>query len=501
MFRARDTRLDRVVAIKVLSNGADDDPVYRDRFEREARAISALEHPSICALYDVGEANGRAYLVMQYLEGSTLATRLESGPLPVSQALKIAVEITSALDAAHRHGLVHRDVKPGNIMLTSTGAKLLDFGLAKQRPAVSFNTSGATAASAPIPLTAEGMILGTLHYMAPEQLCGEEADARSDIYAFGTVLFEMFAGKPPFTASDPASLIGAILNKTPPPLDGSPGAPPRIERAIRVCLEKEPADRWQSARDLLRELQWIIDERSGSGVAPAVTGTAADGRRFSRRVFIAGVAGMAVITAMASWAIFGRSNAPPVPKVPVVVFMDSPHPLRVYDQKTREAGGTNADDLSDLFADLPLRTLKENSGTKWHREDQLLGENPDLIIVHRSTFYDQTLLGDTLLDAKYFEQLYGPASDKLETLLAYIALGNARTRFIVYSRGSWKTEEAKREWVAAQERRFPAMAGRISAYKVPLDRATFRNPQTGAEIRAIALEVLRKAGRLPPSGS
>lgn len=499
VYRARDTRLDRTVAIKVLIGGLGDDEHARERFQREARTISSLEHSNICALYDVGEQDGRSYLVMQYLEGRTLAERLATGPLPADVALRIAIEICGALGEAHRHGIVHRDVKPSNIMLTATGAKLLDFGLAKQRPAVSLD-SMAAGVRASSQLTAEGTILGTLHYMAPEQISGEVADARSDLYSLGAVLYEMLAGQPPFDASNAASLIGAILTKAPPPLAVPPGSSNRIERALRVCLEKEPRDRWQSARDLERELRWIAEEPAGmSGATGTSTaGTLAGGDptlRLSRRAWMGFAAG-AVLATVAAWTAQGRDASPPLPTLPVVVMMDSPHPLRVYDPATLRNGGTNADDLSDLLGDLPLSLIKETTGTTWHREDQLLRRNPDLILVHRSCFYDATLLGDPVLDRKFFRQIYPPAADKLENLVAYIALGNPRTRFIVYSRGSWESDSVRRDWVAAMERRFPQLAGRLIAYKVPLDRATFRNARTSEEIRALTLAALREMGRL-----
>jgi hypothetical protein len=492
VYRARDTRLNRLVAIKVLPAGIADDAESRERFHREARAISTLEHPNVCALHDVGEQDGRAYLVMQFLEGTTLATRLVRGPLPLDQALRIGRDICSALDAAHRHGIVHRDVKPGNVMLTPTGARLLDFGLAKQRAVIAPLAQGSGAISTSGALTAEGMIVGTLHYMAPEQIRGEPADARSDIYAFGTVMYEMLTGKPPFDAADPASLIGAILTRPPPPLVVEGVVPPRLERAIGVCLEKEPEDRWQSARDLTRELQWIADERSTPNASVVA---AAAPVRSSRRAWLLGTLAAAVV-AIGAYAAWGGSEAAALPELPVVIMMDSPHPMRVYDTLTLRAGGTNADDLTDLLSDLPLALRKETTSTTWHRETQVMQENPDLILVHRSCFYDQTLLRDSVLDMKHFAELYAPAADKLETLLGYVALGNDRTRFIVYSRGSWATPEAAREWVTTVERRFPQLAGRLTAYKVPLDRATFRHPETGAEIKQLALSTLRDMGRV-----
>src|SRR6266852_1760437 len=215
VYKARDTRLNRTVAIKVLSASFASDPQFRERFDREARTISQLDHPHICALYDVGEQNGTAYLVMQYLEGETLADRLTKGALPLDQALQVAIQIADALAAAHKAGIVHRDLKPGNIMLTKGGAKLLDFGLAKTGASA---LSGANLSMLPTtpPITQQGSILGTFQYMAPEQLEGQEADARTDIFAFGVVLYEMFTGRHAFTGKTQASLIASILKDQPP---------------------------------------------------------------------------------------------------------------------------------------------------------------------------------------------------------------------------------------------------------------------------------------------
>src|ERR1700681_3920248 len=215
VYRALDTRLDRLVAIKVLPESLAADPQFRDRFDREARAISQLTHPHICTLYDLGEQAGTAYLVMELLDGDTLAARLDKGPLPLDQALTIAIQIASALDKAHRAGIVHRDLKPGNIMLTKNGAKLLDFGLAKTSAPVVASAGLSMLPTTPPNLTAQGTILGTFQYMAPEQIESQEADARSDIFAFGVVLYEMVTGKKAFTGKTHASLISSILKDAP----------------------------------------------------------------------------------------------------------------------------------------------------------------------------------------------------------------------------------------------------------------------------------------------
>jgi eukaryotic-like serine/threonine-protein kinase len=236
VHKARDTRLDRTVAIKILPADLAADPDLRARFEREARAIAALDHPHICAVHDVGEHEGTRYLVMQYLDGETLAARLAraNGPLPLDQALKVGIEIADALEKAHRAGITHRDLKPANIMLTRSGARLLDFGLAKLRgPAAPISMSGLTRLATPTPNTAHGTILGTVHYMAPEQVEGREADARADIWALGVVLYEMLTGARPFEGASPASIIGSILKDTATALAiRQPLAPPALDHIV-----------------------------------------------------------------------------------------------------------------------------------------------------------------------------------------------------------------------------------------------------------------------------
>jgi serine/threonine protein kinase/Tol biopolymer transport system component len=267
VYRARDTRLDRTVAIKVLPAAVADDPTFRERFDREARAVAALNHPHICALYDIGEDAGTAFLVMEYLEGDTLADRLAKGALPIDQALKYAIQIAEALDKAHRAGIVHRDLKPGNIMLTKSGAKLLDFGLAKASPAAGLS-SLSILPTAHSPVTAQGTILGTLQYMAPKQVEGREADARSDIFAFGAIVYEMVTGKRAFEGKSQASVIAAILDREPPAMSSlQPLAPALLDHLVQRCLAKDPDTRWQTASDVMRELSWVSSR--GFDIVPA----------------------------------------------------------------------------------------------------------------------------------------------------------------------------------------------------------------------------------------
>jgi serine/threonine protein kinase len=287
VYKSRDTRLDRVVAIKVLSSHFAQRPEMRDRFEREARVVSSMSHPHICALYDVGRQEEVDFLVMEYLEGETLSKRLARGPVPLEEALRYAVQIADALFRAHKQGVVHRDLKPGNIMITRVGAKLLDFGLAKTRPWPVSEGNAALTSTPTESLTSEGAILGTFEYMAPEQLEGRE-DARSDIFAFGLILYEMLVGRKAFTGASRAALIGAIMHAEPASLATYlPDIPPAVDRLVRICLAKDADDRWQSARDLAAELQWLTDGGSQSGTLAAVVLSTRARVRFLMRLWMA----------------------------------------------------------------------------------------------------------------------------------------------------------------------------------------------------------------------
>ena len=299
VYRARDTRLDRSVAIKILPAHLSADPARKLRFEREAKTVSALNHPNICSLFDVGSQNGTDFLVMECIEGESLAERLAKGPLPTEQVLKIGTEIADALDKAHRSGVVHRDLKPGNIMLTKTGAKLLDFGLAKPTSApVGGVTLTNVAANSPV--TEQGTIVGTYQYMSPEQVEGKELDGRSDVFSFGTVLYEMLTGQRAFEGKSQFSVASAILEKEPAPISSiKPLTPRSLDHIVRRCLAKDPDDRWQSARDLALELKSISSadpSAQSSGAALPVT------RKKDRRELLAW--SFAVLAAIAALGVF-----------------------------------------------------------------------------------------------------------------------------------------------------------------------------------------------------
>ena len=324
VYRARDTRLDRTVALKVLPSDLTNDPAARQRFEREARAVAALSHPHICTLHDIGQQDGTDFLVMEYLDGETLAARLARGKLPLDQALHYGIQIADALAAAHKAGIVHRDLKPGNVMLTPAGTKLLDFGLAKHDtgPAVQALSMLATA---PGTATAQGTIIGTLQYMAPEQVQGQAADARTDIFAFGALLYEMATGRRAFEATTQASLIARILETEPPAVSTlTTLTPPVFDHAVQGCLAKAPADRWQTAHDVKMQLEWI--QAQGSRTQPP---SAAPSRKRGAS-WLWGIAGAAAgaLVATGLLVLFMR---PLPPARPIRFDLTVPSDMRIED--------------------------------------------------------------------------------------------------------------------------------------------------------------------------
>ena len=310
VFLARDTRLGRHVAIKILPASFAHDDELRGRFEREARAISSLSHPHICALYDIGHQDGTNFLVLEYVEGETLSSRLVKGALPIDRVLRYAIEIASALDHAHRRAIVHRDLKPGNIILTKGGAKLLDFGLAKFQPPAA--NAGVLLSSAPTehaPVTGRGTIVGTLQYMSPEQLEGKKADARTDIFAFGAVTYEMTTGRKAFEGHSQASLIAAILQVEPRSMsEVQPAISPALERVVKTCLAKDPDERWQTAHDLMLELKWIAD---GASTSSQVASVINKGTRRERLFWVTVLFTTALIVGIVAW-LFRPAPAPVV---------------------------------------------------------------------------------------------------------------------------------------------------------------------------------------------
>ena len=348
VYKATDTRLDRTVAIKVLPEHVAADPDLKQRFEREARTVAALNHPHICTLHDIGNQDGIDFLVMEYLDGETVAQRLEKGALPLDQALQVAIEIADALDKAHRQGIVHRDLKPGNIMLTKAGAKLLDFGLAKLKPP---EQAGALSAlpTQPANLTQEGSILGTFQYMPPESLEGQEADARTDIFAFGAVVYEMVTGRKAFEGKSQASLIAAIMHVDPPAMSSlQVMSPPALDQIVKTCLAKDPERRWHSTGDIERQLTWIIE----GGLQPSVAATALPipqrvGWRPSLSVAVGGVVLGTIVTAVAVWSVM-RSAPGPATRFTVALpsgLSGTPAPLVAFSPDGRTLVYAGSDQL------------------------------------------------------------------------------------------------------------------------------------------------------------
>src|SRR5262245_47156620 len=313
VYRARDKRLERTIAIKVLAPNLSGNLEYHQRFEREARTVAALSHPHICPVYDIGAQDGLDYLVMEYLEGESLAARLAKGPLPIDEALRYAIQIADALDQAHRHGVVHRDLKPGNIMLTKGGAKLLDFGLAKVNEPIADTPGSLTALpTATTPLTGQGLIVGTLQYMAPEQLEGREADARTDIFAFGLILYEMIAGRRAFEARSQAGIISSIMTSEAPPLSSlSSSVSPALDHVVAICIAKDPDARWQTTHDVLLQLKWLADAGSRAGVPAPVAAR----RKQHHLVLWSALAASICVAVLLAWLHFSERPAPPQPPV------------------------------------------------------------------------------------------------------------------------------------------------------------------------------------------
>jgi serine/threonine protein kinase len=491
VYRARDTRLDRTVAIKVLPADTQADPQWRQTLRREAEAVAALSHPHICALYDVGREAELDFLVMEFLEGETLRARLQRGPMPLGEALRVAREIAEALSAAHRAGIVHRDLKPSNVMLTRSGVKLLDFGLAARRPAADLDAASRSEA---VTLTKLGMLVGTLPYMAPEQVEGRAVDARTDIFALGAVVYESIAGAPPFRGESPAAIAAAILGTPPPALSTvRSGIPESVDRLVAACLARDPDERWQSAADLVRELDWASRDLG----RPATPAAASKRRTWLLHATWAVVATLFLI----AWLQRGRGGpSPPSPNPrPVVVLMDSPLPGRVYDSRTETAGGTNADDLTDALRGLPVVVQKENTSALWHREDQVVRMNPDLVVCHLSCLLDIRPAAGRSELAKH---LFDLAVERLVLFFGYITTSNPRTQFVVYSRTHFDDPERTKQWVEQSEGRFPALRGRLHPFDVPgSGEKTFRDPEVALLMRARVAEVLGLEERPEPSGS
>lgn len=488
VYRAHDSRLGRTVAIKVASSAINADPQARARFQRESRIIAALNHPHICAIHDVATFAGHDVIVMEYLDGETLEQRLRRGQIPIEELFAIAIAMAEALAAAHREGIIHRDLKPSNVMLTRSGLKLLDFGIAKQAELPGPDSTPSRDATRTAPPTIAGTLIGTLPHIAPEQLEAKHVDARTDIFASGSVLFEMATGRAAFTGASTAALVAAILADSRPVAATTDRSLPRgLNRIISACLARDPDDRCQHAGDLTRELRWANEDLTGPAgptKAPTVL------RKWLVHALWAFALLAAVVTAIWVSPRAGPPEGLPAPNsVPVIVLMDSPLPGRVYDPRTFAEGGTNADDVTDALRDLRVAIRKENTSAAWHREEQVVGENPDLIVSHLSCLLDARV-GDG--QPAVSNHLFDVAENRLLVFLAYVAARNPRTRFIVYSRSVFQTHGGEEQWVATQVARLPVLRDRLNAFVVPggHEAASFREPRTRELLRARVAQVL-----------
>jgi hypothetical protein len=424
VYRARDLKLDREVAIKVLPDPVASNPERLARFRREAQVLASLNHPNIATIYGLEEVNGVLALVLELVDGATLAVRLAEGPIPIVEALRLAQQISAALEAAHERGIVHRDLKPANVMVKADGTvKILDFGLAKLTEVDPASVDAANSPTFATGSTQPGMILGTAAYMAPEQAKGKAVDKRADIWALGAVLYEMLTGKRAFPGHEVPEIIAGII-KEEPRWDAVPAeTPPSICRLLRRCLAKDLGARLHDMADVRLE----IEDALAASQRELVTAGAASTIRVSRRrlpvaVLLIVVAILALGAALGvrflSSGVSPKEGGTPAPKSPpLVIMMDSPYPARVYDAEILAANGTNADVISDILSDLSIRRQKEAVGPEWHRDEEIRQFRPDLIIIHYSAFNR--------------EDSSGPR-ERLKILIKFFA--DTPTKFLIYSR-------------------------------------------------------------------
>jgi len=502
VYLAQDKRLGRKVALKVLPASVTKDASRLHRFEQEARATSALNHPNILTIFEIGEADDRHYIATEFIEGETVGQRIAIGPLKLGETLNIAEQITSALSAAHGAGIVHRDIKPENIMIRRDGiVKVLDFGLAKLAQTRS-SRSGPEDSTRALVKTRTGVVMGTVAYMSPEQARGLSLDARTDIWSLGVVIYQMLTGSSPFPGATNSDTLVSILEREPRSLKSfSPDIPEELEWIVTKALTKDYEDRYQTSREMLNDLRRLKQrlgvaaelERSatpqlpeGSVAARAISPDAAviaPSRPRSKRrlVWATLLVAMVAVSITIIWEgrLYWLNHSA---QTPVVVLMDSPLPDRVYDPETRKNGGTNADDITDILRDLPIVIEKENTSPLWHREDQILLEKPTLIVIHRSCFADATVGLNPQSTALQI------ADKKLESFLGYASLGNPTMKFLTYTRRS----DDQGSWVLDMEKRFPQLKGRVLALTVPggSEHATFRDPKTKEMLRQQVKSIL-----------
>jgi serine/threonine protein kinase len=491
VYLAEDTRLGRKVALKFLPSSLAADQDHLRRLAREAQAASALNHPNILTIYEFGSADGRQFIATEYVDGETLRQRMAHSRLRVAEALDVTIQVASALAAAHQAGILHRDIKPENIMWRHDGyVKVVDFGLAKltETRNIALNTSQSTALRVD---TQTGTVMGTTAYMSPEQARGQKVDARTDIWSLGVVLYEMIAGRSPFSGETNSDVLVSILEREPKALL-MPNVPESLEWILTKALTKEREDRYQTAREMLADLRRVrqhLDlvseiersvspDRSTGKESPAPQALAAYPSQSAYKRMLAIVLPFALLLALAAGVLIwkkGLLQGSTVSKMPVVVLMDSPMPERVYDPETRKMGGTNADDITDILRDLPIVVEKENTSPLWHREEQVLQQNPTLIVMHRSCFAEA--------DAPFDPQSTAiqVADSKIDAFLGYVGLGNPATKFLIYTR----RPDDKGAWASDLEKRFPQLKGRVFTIHVTggPEHATFRDATTAQALR------------------
>jgi len=507
VYRATDTKLKRQVAVKILPTSLAADHARLARFQREAEVLASLNHPNIAAIYGLEESGGMTSLVMELVEGEDLSQRIARGAVPLDEALPIAKQIAEALEEAHEHGIIHRDLKPANIKVRSDGAvKVLDFGLAKaMEPARGSSPSMSMSPTITTPaMTQAGMILGTAAYMSPEQARGIDVDKRTDLWAFGVVLWEMLTGKRLFEGATVSDTLAAVLRAEPQWATLPNDTPTLIQRLLRRCLEKDRKRRLDSAsvgRLEIEETLTAAPALHGSAVPAALPPSAKN--TAAPWMIVAAVMGLLAAAALL-YAVRtgGRPAGPPVNAVPVVVLMDTSAPRGVYDPRTRQNSGTNADDISDALGSLPVALHKETLSATWNREDQIIKQNPDLVVIHRSAFIHAMVLEFELgysvpsgpsgapttttglpPSTEILRDRLSPIGmDKLEAFIGYVGGANPRTRFLIYSR-EWP-DAARVEWEQSLVRRFPTMRDRLSPIRIAVrdGTASFRDPQTIAQM-------------------
>ena len=509
VYRAKDTELEREVALKVLLEAVAGNPERIARFEREARLLASLSHQNIATLHGIEEHEGQRYLVMELAEGETLAERVKKGPLPSDEALEIALQIAKGLHAAHEAGIVHRDLKPANVMLSSGGkVKVLDFGLGKAWQTEEGDSDLTHSPTLTGQMTAGGVLLGTVAYMSPEQARGKKVDNRTDNWAFGCVLYEMLTGQRPFEGETVTDVLAGVVTRE-PDWERLPGTTtPAIRQLLRRCLQKAPNRRLHAIADARIEIEDSVNEPPTiDGLAPGSDG---GGRRrgmslgAAAALALAGaIVGGGLAAALMEQSMGSDEAAIPRGPQPVIFLMDTPAPRGVYDPETLHKSGTNADNLNDLLRDLPVTLYKETLGSTWDREDQLLKQRPDLILIHRSAFFHSANLElgfgyppyDDPEDDVRFTRSYVLIESKLIAFLGYVGLGDPQTKFLVYSRGRggvWPDED-RAAWVVDVEKRFPQLEGRVFTMKVPVGpdgAGSFREPATGQMMRERVVSLL-----------